>query len=267
MKKEAEEKIEVLDSDIENLVDSREVEDVSSDEFDDIVEKEEKEDNDKVFDEIRKEKKEKTVKKDSDYSKDTKTLKIFVLVICFIIVVFGCIKFFGSGNSSTTSKRYEIISYDNDKVYKTVKELSINDSIIIRDASENKDITYNFKVTNGKVGITNDYCFYQLEGIKKADKLLVNTMGNLLEDTGVFIITNDGKLYSISLFDDKDKLITDCTSFEDKIDKYDLSFKVKNIESGFYSNKDGSGMEGIILVTDTDDDNHVLTTIKNKSVK
>lgn len=250
MKKEVEEKIEVLDSDIENLADNKEVEDVSSDEFDDIVEKEEK-----------------TVKKDSDYSKDTKTLKIFVLVICFIIVVFGCIKIFGSGNSSTTSKRYEIISYDNDKVYKTVKELSINDSIIIRDASENKDITYNFKVTNGKVGITNDYCFYQLEGIKKADKLLVNTMGNLLEDTGVFIITNDGKLYSISLFDDKDKLITDCTSFEDKIDKYDLSFKVKNIESGFYSNKDGSGMEGIILVTDTDDDNHVLTTIKNKSVK
>lgn len=194
---------------------------------------------------------------------NTKTIRIIIFGMCLIILMIGAIMYFNRGENESTSKRYKISSYDNNKQFKTVKQLSINDSIILRDEVENKDITYNFKIKNGKVVITNDYGFYEIDSIDNADKLVVNTMGNLLEDTGVFITTEDGDLYSISLYDDKSKLITDCEAFKDRIDKYDLSFKVKNIESGFYSNKDGSGIEGIILITDTDKYKHVLTTKKN----
>lgn len=228
----------------------------------------EKEDNykDVVEEEIEREKK----KESRTIFDNTKVVKGVIFIVCGIILAFACIKFFSSSDNYFGNSKYYLTTYnDNEYQYKLTKQLSIFDSIIVRDIIEDKDIRYDFKITNGKVIATNNYGTYELKTIENAKKLVVTPMGNLIEFTGLFVLTKDGKFYSISLYDDKGNLITSCDELENNIKSYDFNFSIKNFEAGFYSKNDGSNTEGIILITDTEDVKHVLATKKseNKSVK
>lgn len=216
---------------------------------------------DVVEEEIKREKK----KEQSFAFNNTKIIKAVIFIVCGVILALGCIKFFSDSDKYYGNSKYYLTTYDeNESQYKPAKQLSIYDSIIIRDIIEDKDIRYDFKITNGKVTANNSYGMYELKTIENAKKLVVTPMGNLTEYTGVFILTKDGKFYSISLYDDKGNLITSCDELEKNIKTYDFSFAVKDLEAGFYGRKDGSGTEGIILITDTNDGKHVLATKKSE---
>ena len=215
---------------------------------------------DVVEEEIAKEK-----KKEQNFAFDNiKIIKAIIFIVCVVILVFGCIKFFSNSDKYYGNSKYYLTTYDDsENQYKTAKKLSIYDSIIVRNIIEDKDIRYDFKISNGRVIANNSYGMYELKTIENAKKLVVTPMGNLNEFTGVFVLTKDGKFYSISLYDDKANLITSCDELENSVKTYDFSFVVKNFEAGFYGRKDGSGTEGIILITDTNDQKHVLAIKKN----
>lgn len=197
---------------------------------------------------------------------NTKIVKCIIFIVCGIILAFACLKFFGgSDNYSGYSKYYLAVYDDEEYLYSLTKQLSVFDSIIVRDVVNDKDIRYDFKISNGKVIAGNSNGTYELKNIENAKKLVVTPMGNLSEFTGLFILTKNGKLYSVSLYDNKGKLITSCDKLDDSIKSYDFSFSIKNFDAGFYSKNDGTATEGIILITDINNKKHVLASKKSEN--
>ena len=83
-------------------------------------------------------------------------------------------------------------------------------------------------------------------------------MGGILEYSGVFVVTKDGKVYSISLYDDKYNLITECEEFEKTTVKYNTKSKIKEISYGVYKLRDDSSDENVILLKTDDNKQYIL---------
>lgn len=197
------------------------------------------------------------------FFKNAKIIKLCVVVVFILITIIISIGYF-SKNKGTNSKKYYLDSYNEKKYeFKTIKVLSVYDSIIIRDSINNKDIRYDFRIEKGKVIVSCNNNEYVIKNIKKAKGLIVTPIGNLSEFSGTFILTTDGKLYSINLYDDS-KLIVNIEDLDDSVKKQDLNFIVKNFEAGFYSEKGSTSGESILMIMDTNDGKHILTTKKNE---
>ena len=96
-----------------------------------------------------------------------------------------------------------------------------------------------------------------------AKELIAADMGQSPEVDGLFVLTNDGKVYSISLYNTAStdgiyKLIRNCSDFENTIQSYDVS--ATSISQGSYYPKNTAGGEGAILITNSNNKQYVIKT-------
>lgn len=179
-----------------------------------------------------------------------------------------CIRFFSSNSYSNTPKttnndnsiKYKLVDYNsNEYDYKLLKTTSVLDNITLTDKDNNKEIQYAFKIYNGKVVVYNGKNEYTIKSIKKAERLLVATMRNIIEHSSVFVITSDGNVYSVSLFDNKYNLIKDYKNFEKTITSYKFNSRITDMSFGVYKSKEEIDENNIVLLTDDNGKQYVLT--------
>ena len=201
-------------------------------------------------------------------NKNIKYIKIGIALLSIFIIVVASIGYFKkSNNLLIENDKYELNNYDaSDKEYKLLKELSIDDSIILRDVNNNEDIMYNFKISNKKVVVSTGNDSYTIEDIDKANKLIATTIGDSIEYASVFILTTDGKIYSICLYDNNSNLITNIKNLEKTIKKYELQNQIRDFSSGIFTDKNSGNTTTGIYIVDIDDKQYILTAKKNKKI-
>lgn len=164
--------------------------------------------------------------------------------------------------SSVGPTVYYTSSFNSEKYdFNATKNLATTDTITEHDLSqEGKEITYTFAIENKKVVVSNSYnSKYTISKINNAKQLLVASIGQSPR-TGLFVVTEDNKLYSIGLYGDNktDQVITDCKELENVV-KEELS-NVKTISSGSLAEKNTTGGEGAVLIETNDNNKYVLAT-------
>lgn len=158
--------------------------------------------------------------------------------------------------------KYALIELDRSTYdFKTMKNSSTSDTLSSYDINDSRKITYTYEIKDGNVIIANvtDDNNYTVKNIKNAKELIATDMGQSSESAGLFVITTDEKLYSISLYNTNGvfKLIRDCSQFEDTIQTYDIS--ATNISQGsYYAPAFPASGEGAILVTDSNNKQYIL---------
>ena len=195
-------------------------------------------------------------------------LKVIAIVFFGVLIVALCIKYISTNFSSekqtaknnNDSIEYKIVDYNNnDYEYKLLKTTSVIDNITLIDKDSNKEIQYAFKIYNGKVIVNNGKKEYEIKTIKNAERLTITTSSNVAEYSSVFVITSDGKVYSISLYDNKYNLIKDNKKFEKTISSYKINSKIIDMSFGAYTSKEHLDEINIILLTDDKGKQYVLT--------
>ena len=162
--------------------------------------------------------------------------------------------------------KYALIEFNNDIYeFKVMKNSQTSDSITSYDINDDKEIKYNYEINDGNVVITNvtDNNTYTIKSIMNAKELIAADMGQSPEVDGLFVLTNDGKVYSISLYNTAStdgiyKLIRNCSDFENTIQSYDVS--ATSISQGSYYPKNTAGGEGAILITNSNNKQYVIKT-------
>ena len=204
--------------------------------------------------------------KKNDNDKNIRRMKIGIVLLSVLIIVVASIGYFKkSNNILMENDKYEINNYNtSDQEYKLLKELSIDDSIILRDVNNNEDIIYNFKISNKKVVISTGKDSYTIEDINKASKLIATTIGDSVEHTGVFILTADGKIYSICLYDNNSNLITNIKDLDKTVKKYELQNQIRDLSSGIFTDKNNGNTNSGIYMIDIDNKEYILTAKKTK---
>ncbi len=207
------------------------------------------------------------VKSRIETKKSTNKLKIFIIALVTIMIIMVGIRYLffngeidsNNSNSISGSIKYKMEEFNNNYyTFKLINNSSIINTINLIDKDTNKKIVYEFRINKGKVIVSNGNEEYTINKISKAKKLIVTSLGGILEYSGVFILTNDGEVYSISLFDNKYNMITDCKNFEQTIEKYNFKSKVKEITYGIYKSKDESSEENVILLKTVDSKQYIL---------
>ena len=166
-------------------------------------------------------------------------------------------------SNKVTGFKYALIEFDNSIYeFKEMKKSQTSDSITSYDINDDKEIKYNYEISDGNVVITNvtDNNKYTIKGIKNAKTLIAADMGQSPEFDGLFVLTTDGKIYSISLNNTAGiyKLIRECSNFESAVQSYDVS--AVSISQGSYYPKNTAGGEGAILVTDSNNKQYIIKT-------
>ena len=164
-------------------------------------------------------------------------------------------------SSKISGVKYSISGFDTSRYeFNTMKNTSTLDSIVTYDVYSSTDVTYTFEINNGSVNVSNSLTNsqYTIKSIKNAKQLIVADIGQSPEYTAAFIITTDGKLYSISLFSSSFRLITDCSQFENTVESYSFDSEIMSISFGSYKSSGSSGGEGAILITDNNSKQYVL---------
>lgn len=213
----------------------------------------------------------KEIKKDNLLKRNISIATFFKVVVIFfftLLILVMCIRFFSSNSYSNTPKttnndnsiKYKLVDYNsNEYDYKLLKTTSVLDNITLTDKDNNKEIQYAFKIYNGKVVVYNGKNEYTIKSIKKAERLLVATMRNIIEHSSVFVITSDGNVYSVSLFDNKYNLIKDYKNFEKTITSYKFNSRITDMSFGVYKSKEEIDENNIVLLTDDNGKQYVLT--------
>ena len=75
----------------------------------------------------------------------------------------------------------------------------------------------------------------------------------------MFVITSDGNVYSVSLFDNKYNLIKDYKNFEKTITSYKFNSRITDMSFGVYKSKEEIDENNIVLLTDDNGKQYVLT--------
>lgn len=165
----------------------------------------------------------------------------------------------GNPNSGYTFK-YSLNDFDSEIYkFKIMTNASTSASIETYGIRINKKVTYTYEIVDGNVTVINDYVNekYTIRGIINAKELIAADMGQSPEKDGLFVLTNDGKVFSVKLYGDNG-LITDCSQFENVIQTYDFDSSAVSISHGSYFVKNTSGGEGAILVTDSNNKQYVI---------
>lgn len=270
--------IEVLDFDEEEANDvDTEVE--QSQAFEDIIKNEEDEkqeeystnyEDNEEYEEVEKETevvKEEIKDNSKENSVNTNKFKLFFAAMLVLLLAMISIRYIFFDNSDNTYRsnvisgpiKYKLADYNEESyIFKILKNNSIIDTINLRDNDTNKSINYEFRIEDGRVVASDGSNEYKISKISKANRLVVANMGGILEYSGVFVVTKDGKVYSISLYDDKYNLITECEEFEKTTVKYNTKSKIKEISYGVYKLRDDSSDENVILLKTDDNKQYIL---------
>ena len=202
-------------------------------------------------------------KKDKD--KDYKFIKMGIILLSIFIIIIASIGYFKKSDNVLYKNSKYIVSDFNTSTheYKLLKSSSIDDSIILRNVTDNSDVQYTFQIYNNKVQIISGDAKYTIKKIENANRLVVTLVGSSNENTGAFILTTDGKVYSINLYDRGSNLITNIGELEDSINEYKFDSQIRDISSGVYTEKISGFNEMGIRAIDVNNKKYMLTA-KNK---
>jgi hypothetical protein len=203
-----------------------------------------------------------------DKKANNRRLTLFLITMLLLLVAMISVRyiFFDDGQESQYQSNvvsgpitYKVFDFNsNEYIYKMVENAAIIDTVNLKDTDTEKNIVYEFRISEGKVIVSNGEEEYKINKISNASRLLITNLGGVLEYTSAFVLTSNGKVYSISLYDNKYNLITDCSGFEKTTTKYDVKEKIGAISTGVYKAKDDSTIENVVLLTAVDSKQYVL---------
>ena len=225
-----------------------------------------------IFDEPQKEIESQEEKIDNHVtnSKDKKNHKLTLFLITTLLLLVAMISvryiFFNDeqetqyqSNVVSGPIKYKVLDFNsNEYTYKMVDNAAVIDTVNLKDKDNDKNIVYEFRISDGSVIVSNGKEEYKISKISHATRLIITNMGGVLEYTAAFVLTSEGEVYSISLYDNKYNLITDCSGFEKTVIKYDIKERIGAISTGVYKAKDESSEENIVLLKAVDSKQYIL---------
>ena len=207
-----------------------------------------------------------------DYEEDTPVTNIkpkkknYILVIfllVFVVISVLIIKYFfddfSSKNYDFKGIEYKIVDFNADNyIFKTLKYPAIFDSIIMQDIVNNKEVNYSSSIEDGKVIINNGTNSYKIKTINNAKKLIIGMLQDTREYSTIFVLTNNGILYSISLYDNKLNMVYDVEKLEQNIKLYKLDEPINDIALGNYEDKNNLSSNLSLLITNNNGKKYIL---------